>query len=62
MGSRLTVDLEPLSPGNAVTRDLQADFRNLTAEQRVEQAMELSTFLTGIADAARHDRSSDDRR
>lgn len=49
MGLSLTLDVEPLSPGNASIRELRADFVELTAEERVQQAFELSEFLTALA-------------
>jgi transcriptional regulator with XRE-family HTH domain len=49
MGRRLVADTEPLAPGNASVAQLRADFRELSAAQRVEQAMELSAFLTRVA-------------
>jgi transcriptional regulator with XRE-family HTH domain len=49
MGRRLVTDTEPLVPGNASVAQLRADFRDLSAAQRVEQAMELSAFLTRVA-------------
>jgi len=52
MGRRLTLSTEPLAPGNVSPRALRADFRSLTAVQRVEQASALSTFLTEVAATA----------
>jgi transcriptional regulator with XRE-family HTH domain len=49
MGRRLVAGTEPLAPGNASVAQLRADFRELSAAQRVEQAMELSAFLTRVA-------------
>ncbi len=49
MGHRLVVDTESLKPGNASVARLRADFRELSAAQRIEQAMELSAFLTRVA-------------
>lgn len=51
MGRRLVADTEPLEPGNASVAQLQADFRELSAAARLEQAMELSAFLTRVAAA-----------
>ena len=53
MGRRLVVGTEPLPTGNASRSQLRADLRDLSVAQRVEQAMELSTFLTGLAAEAR---------
>jgi transcriptional regulator with XRE-family HTH domain len=52
MGADLRMEAEPLSPGNASARDLRADFLELTPEQRVDEAMELSEFLTDLAATA----------
>ena len=49
MGRRLSLTTEPLSPGNVSVRDLRSDFRELTPGERLEQAMELSSFLTEVA-------------
>src|SRR5271167_4409122 len=48
MGRRLVVSTEPLPSGNASVEDLRADFRELTARQRVERTAELSAFLTDV--------------
>ena len=52
MGLELVLAARPLSPGNVSLDDLRADYRALTAAERVEQAMELSDFLTGVAGEA----------
>ena len=52
MGQRLSLGVEPLPHGNTSLADLRADLRDLTPEQRLEQAMELSTFLTDVAASA----------
>ena len=52
MGRRLVVGTEPLPTGNASRLQLRADLRDLSAAQRVEQAMELSAFLTELAAGA----------
>ena len=49
MGRRLVLDTEPLPIGNARASSLRADFRNRTAAERVREAMELSSFLTGVS-------------
>jgi hypothetical protein len=53
MGLELVLDARPLTPGNASTRDLRADFLNLSPAERVEQAMELSDFLADVAQRRR---------
>jgi transcriptional regulator with XRE-family HTH domain len=60
MGMRLRARLEPLPHGNASISDLRRDLTELTPEQRVRQAMELSSFLTGVAASAAEQRESDD--
>lgn len=52
MGRRLTLGVEPLPTGNTSPASLRADLHATTAEQRLEQAMELSSFLTGLAAGA----------
>lgn len=52
MGLDLLLGTRPLSPGNISVADLRADYRGLSAAERVEQAMALSDFLTGVAEAA----------
>ena len=52
MGLRLRLDTEPLPHGNTQISDLRADLRELTPQERVEQAMELSTFATDLAESA----------
>ena len=53
MGLRLELDVVDLSTGNEDPAVLRADFATSTPEARVEQAMVLSSFLTGVAaDAA----------
>lgn len=49
MGKRLNVSVEPLMHGNAAVGRLRSDLAELTAAERVDQAMELSEFLTGVA-------------
>jgi transcriptional regulator with XRE-family HTH domain len=53
MGEQLAFRAQPLSPGNVSVDELRADYRELTAAERVEQAMELSDFLAGVAAEAR---------
>jgi transcriptional regulator with XRE-family HTH domain len=57
MGRRLALTTEPLPTGNVSPRELRADFSGLTAAERVEQAMELSEFLTDVAADARTEAS-----
>jgi len=52
MGQRAVLMTEPLPAGNASPEQLRADLRELTAAQRVDQAMELSEFLVDVADSA----------
>jgi transcriptional regulator with XRE-family HTH domain len=52
MGRRLNANVEPLTPGNVAVDQLRGDLAELTAVERVEQAMELSEFLTGVAVSA----------
>jgi transcriptional regulator with XRE-family HTH domain len=52
MGLRLRLGTEPLPHGNVHVSDLRADLRELTPEERVEQAIELSTFVTDLAESA----------
>lgn len=52
-GCRITLAATPLSPGNVSPRQLRSDLEDLTAAERVQQAMDLSEFLTGVAAAAR---------
>jgi hypothetical protein len=53
MGLRLRLDVEPLPHGTASAADLRADLAQLSAEERVEQAMTMSRHLTEVA-AGRH--------
>lgn len=58
MGLRVSLRLEPLSHGNASGERLREDWRGLSAEQRVEEAMQLSEFLTDVAASAAASRAS----
>jgi transcriptional regulator with XRE-family HTH domain len=49
MGCRLTTGVEPLAAGNSDVSELRRDWQELTAAERVERAMTLSEFLTGVA-------------
>jgi hypothetical protein len=48
LGERLVLESEQVR-GNRSTADLRSDFDELSPEQRVAQAAELSRSLTGIA-------------
>jgi transcriptional regulator with XRE-family HTH domain len=52
LGLRLRASLEPLPHGNVARAELRRDFIQLTREERVEQAMEISAFLTEVAASA----------
>jgi transcriptional regulator with XRE-family HTH domain len=54
MGLSLELEARRLAPGNVSVDDLRADLRNLTPAERVEQAMELSDFLSRVAEEADH--------
>ena len=60
MGLRLRLEVEPLSPGNASVEQLRADLKRLTARERLEQAMQLSEYLTGVAASAAQQREGTD--
>ncbi|HLW95810.1 MAG TPA: helix-turn-helix transcriptional regulator [Solirubrobacteraceae bacterium] len=49
MGCKLTASVERLPTGNAEVADLRRDWQALTAAERVDQAITLSEFLTGVA-------------
>ena len=51
-GHKLDVALSPLPSGNVPVEQLRRDLTGLTPAERVEQAVELSEFLTGVAAAA----------
>jgi transcriptional regulator with XRE-family HTH domain len=53
LGQRLTLGVEPLPHGNVSARALRAAFRDLTPEERVDEALELSAFLTDVEARAR---------
>ena len=54
MGLELVLGTRPLSPGNVSLADLRAD-ANRTPAERVREAMEISGFLSGVAESARSD-------
>lgn len=56
MGLGLRLETEPLSPGNASAQQLRADFHELSAHERLYEAMQLSEYLTGLAAAAAQQR------
>jgi transcriptional regulator with XRE-family HTH domain len=58
MGADLRLGVEPLSPGNATVDELRSDLLEKTAEERVEEAMELSEFLTDVAASAAEGRDT----
>jgi transcriptional regulator with XRE-family HTH domain len=58
MGQRLALSVEPLPHGNQDARGLRAGLRDLTPEQRVDEAVELSAFLTDVAASAGGSRGS----
>ncbi|MGH2929894.1 MAG: helix-turn-helix domain-containing protein [Solirubrobacteraceae bacterium] len=49
MGLRLQISVEAVSTGNSEPAQLRRDFLASTPEQRIEDAMTLSTFLTELA-------------
>jgi transcriptional regulator with XRE-family HTH domain len=52
MGQQLTLTVQPLPVGNVRLDDLRADGQ-LTPQERVQETMELSEFLTGVAEKGR---------
>lgn len=54
IGLELVLGTRPLSPGNVSLEDLRADADSTPAE-RIRQAMEISDFLSGVAESARSD-------
>jgi transcriptional regulator with XRE-family HTH domain len=52
MGLRLCVSLEPVPLGNVSADELRREFLSSTAQQRLDEAMTLSVFTTGVAAAA----------
>jgi transcriptional regulator with XRE-family HTH domain len=55
-GHRLDIGLVPLEPGNTLVYRLRSDLNHLTPAERIDQAMELSEFLTGVAAGGRRSR------
>jgi transcriptional regulator with XRE-family HTH domain len=51
MGVDLRLQIETLSPGNVPAAQLRSDLRDLSPEQRLDHAIELSEFLTDVAAA-----------
>lgn len=49
MGLRLRLAIEAVPTGNGSPAELRRDYLATTPEQRIEQAMTLSSFLTGLA-------------
>ena len=56
MGLRLSLQIEPVLTGNRGPGELRREFLASTPEQRIEEAMTLSAFLTGIASEAGDER------
>jgi transcriptional regulator with XRE-family HTH domain len=56
MGLRLLAQIEEVSTGNRGPGELRREFLASTPEQRIDEAMTLSAFLTGIAGEARDER------
>lgn len=52
MGQRVSLSVQPLEFGNAGAERLSEDWHGLSAAQRVDEAMELSEFLTDVAASA----------
>ena len=57
LGLELTLGARPLPAGNVSPDEVRADLRELTPAARVEQAMELSDFLAGVAEGAERGRT-----
>ena len=53
MGQQLTLSTEPGDCGNVSREDLRRDYQTLTAAERIDQAFELSEFLTDVAAQAK---------
>lgn len=49
MGLRLGLQVERVSTGNVARAELRRNFLASTPEQRIDEAMTLSAFLTGVA-------------
>src|SRR5438093_6871231 len=49
----ISLDSPPPGGGNVSIRELRHDYERLTAEERLEQAIELSEFATELAAGAR---------
>jgi transcriptional regulator with XRE-family HTH domain len=49
MGLRLRLQIEKVLPGNTAPDELRQEFLDSTPEQRIEEAMTISAFLTGVA-------------
>jgi len=62
LGFRLGASLEPLPHGNVSVTELRRDYGGLSAAERVEQAMELSGYLTEVAASAAEQRAGDGSR
>lgn len=60
MGLQLTAGVEPLSAGNADLGRLRASLRDSSPQERVEEAMDLSAFLTQLAVDANRETTIDE--
>lgn len=49
MGEQLRLETQPFPHGNRTTDELRADLRDVSAADRIRQAVELSRSLGGIA-------------
>lgn len=56
MGLRLRLQIEQVSTGNRGPDELRREFLASTSGQRIDEAMTLSAFLTGIATEAGSER------
>jgi transcriptional regulator with XRE-family HTH domain len=52
MGLQLVLETRVLARGNISLDEVRADYRNLTPAERIEQTMELSSFLSDVAERA----------
>jgi transcriptional regulator with XRE-family HTH domain len=55
MGLHLRLSVEPVPIGNTTADELRRDFLASTSQQRLEDAMVLSAFLTGLASGSSDD-------
>lgn len=59
MGLQLRSEVEELPSGNVPAAQLRHDFQTSTVRERLDEAMGLSEFLTGVAASAGGARESD---